>query len=150
GSSRRGRKNRNAGRHAPGYSSRRMAAPTKEFVDFFAALDWARLAADLGARGNAVAGRVLSAGQCRELTALYAEGDSFRSRVIMSRHGFGRGEYKYFKYPLPPVVAELRAALYPHLAPIANEWNQKLGIDVEFPRTHEAFLKRCHQAGQTL
>ncbi len=127
-----------------------MAAPTKKFVDLFAALDWARLAADLGARGNAVAGRVLSVGQCRELTALYAEEAPFRSRVIMSRHGFGRGEYKYFTYPLPAVVSELRAALYPHLAPIANEWNQKLGIDLEFPRAHEAFLKRCHQAGQTL
>jgi hypothetical protein len=127
-----------------------MAAPTKEFVDLFAALDWPRLASDLGARGNAVVDRVLSVGQCRELAALYADETAFRSRVIMSRHGFGRGEYKYFKYPLPAMVSELRAALYPHLAPIANEWNQKLGIDVAYPRTHEAFLKRCHQAGQTL
>jgi hypothetical protein len=119
-------------------------------MDFFAALDWSRLASDLSARGNAVVNRVLSAGQCRDLTALYAKEGPFRSRVIMARHGFGRGEYKYFSYPLPPVVTELRTALYPHLAPIANDWNSKLGIDVEYPRTHEAFLKRCHQAGQTL
>ena len=127
-----------------------MISPKNNFVDLFGALDWARIASDLGARGNAVAERVLSVGQCRELTALYAEEQPFRSRVIMSRHGFGRGEYKYFTYPLPTVVSQLRAALYPHLAPIANEWNEKLGIDVEYPRTHEAFLKRCHEAGQTL
>ena len=127
-----------------------MSPSKKNLVDLFGALDWARLASDLGARGNVVAERVLSVEQCRELTALYAQDAPFRSRVIMSRHGFGRGEYKYFTYPLPPVVSQLRAALYSHLAPIANEWNEKLGIDVEYPRTHEAFLKRCHEAGQTL
>jgi uncharacterized protein len=127
-----------------------MAASGKHFVELFGALDWARLTADLAARGNAVAERVLSVEQCRALTAMYPEDKAFRSRVIMGRHGFGRGEYKYFTYPLPAVVAELRAALYPHLAPIANDWNEKLGIDVEYPRTHDAFLKRCHQAGQTL
>jgi len=127
-----------------------MASPKKHFNDVLGALDWPRVAADLAARGNAVAERVLSVEQCHELTALYVEEAPFRSRVIMSRHGFGRGEYKYFTYPLPGVVAELRTALYPHLAPIANEWNRKLGIDVQYPQTHEAFLKRCHQAGQTL
>jgi hypothetical protein len=125
-------------------------ASKKSFIELFGALDWARLTADLAARGNAVAERVLTVEQCRALTALYPEDAPFRSRVIMSRHGFGRGEYKYFTYPLPAVVAELRTALYPHLAPMANEWNAKLGIDVEYPRTHDAFLKRCHQAGQTL
>jgi hypothetical protein len=124
--------------------------PNRNFVDLFGALDWPRLASDLTARGNAVADGVLSPEQCRKLTALYEEQAPFRSRVIMSRHGFGRGEYKYFTYPLPAAVSELRAALYPYLAPIANEWNEKLGIDVEYPRAHEAFLKRCHQAGQTL
>src|SRR5690349_17252073 len=127
-----------------------MTVPQQNFVDLFDALDWARLTSDLGARGNAVAQRVLNVQQCRQLTAMYAAEKPFRSRVIMSRHGFGRGEYKYFSYPLPALVAELRAALYPHLAPIANDWNAKLGIDVEYPRTHEAFLKRCHAAGQTL
>jgi hypothetical protein len=119
-------------------------------VELFGALDWARLTADLSARGNAIAPHVLSAEQCRALTALYTQEAPFRSRVIMGRHGFGRGEYKYFSYPLPAMVAELRAALYPHLAPIANEWNEKLGIEVQYPPTHEAFLKRCHQAGQSL
>ena len=127
-----------------------MTVTKKNFHDLFGALDWARLTADLAARGNAVVERVLSVEQCRALTSTYAEDAPFRSRVIMSRHGFGRGEYKYFTYPLPAVVAELRSALYPHLAPIANEWNEKLGIDVEYPQAHDAFLKRCHQAGQTL
>lgn len=127
-----------------------MAVPKKNFVERFGTLDWARLTADLSARGNAVVERVLSIEQCHALAAMYAEETPFRSRVIMSRHGFGRGEYKYFTYPLPAVVADLRAALYPHLAPIANEWNEKMGIEVEYPRTHEAFLKRCHAAGQTL
>lgn len=122
----------------------------KSFADLFGALDWARLTADLAARGNTVAERVLTVEQCRALTAMYPEEKPFRSRVIMSRHGFGRGEYKYFTYPLPGVVTEMRAALYPHLAPIANDWNAKLGIDVSYPRAHDAFLKRCHQAGQTL
>src|SRR5262245_1896117 len=127
-----------------------MASSQRHFMDSFAALDWARLTADLAARGNAVVERVLSVEQCRVLAGTYAENQPFRSRVIMGRHGFGRGEYKYFTYPLPNVVSELRTALYPHLAPIANDWNEKLGIDVEYPRTHDALLKRCHQAGQTL
>jgi hypothetical protein len=111
--------------------------------------DWARIHADLAARGNAVVERVLDVQQCRALAALYAEEPPFRSRVVMGRHGFGRGEYKYFSYPLPPVVAELRFALYPHLAPIANEWNGQMRLDIEYPNAHDAFLKRCHQAGQT-
>ena len=111
--------------------------------------DWARIATELAARGNAVVEQVFDASECRALAALYADERLFRSRVVMSRHGFGRGEYKYFSYPLPAVVAELRSALYPHLAPIANEWNARLGIEIEYPKTHQAFLKRCHQAGQT-
>lgn len=146
--SKRARKIRNAPCHAPGYPSGRMAS-RKSFVELFGGLDWARLTVDLSTRGNAVAERVLTVGQCRALAAMYAQDAAFRSRVIMSRHGFGRGEYKYFTYPLPAAVSELRAALYPHLAPIANDWNKKLGIDVEYPRTHDVFLKRCHQAGQT-
>ncbi|MEJ1966890.1 MAG: 2OG-Fe(II) oxygenase [Gammaproteobacteria bacterium] len=111
--------------------------------------DWLRIGADLNARGNAVVERILDAQQCLALAARYPEEQPFRSRVVMSRHGFGRGEYQYFSYPLPPIVAELRSALYPRLAPIANEWNEKLRVAIEYPATHDAFLKRCHQAGQT-
>jgi hypothetical protein len=111
-------------------------------------MDWADVAGQLDARGCAVLPGLLSATLCRELAALYPDDGHFRSRVIMSRHGFGRGEYKYFKYPLPPPVARLRTALYPHLAIIANEWSRRLGADRHFPATLKEFLARCHAAGQ--
>ncbi len=87
--------------------------------------------------------------ECEAIAGLYPDDGRFRSHVIMARHGFGRGEYKYFSYPLPETVAALRAALYPRLAPIANRWNELMGIDVQYPATHDDFLTRCHQAGQT-
>jgi hypothetical protein len=111
-------------------------------------LDWARLGAALDASGNAVAEGLLSVQECADLAALYADTSIFRSRVIMARHGFGRGEYQYFSYPLPRLVQGLRAAFYPHLAPIANRWNEALRNDVRFPESHEEFLARCHEAGQ--
>ena len=111
-------------------------------------LDWERLSADLDSGGNAVIEGLLTVAECRELAGLYPEKGPFRSRVIMGRHGFGRGEYQYFAYPLPAAVTELRAAIYPHLAPIANRWNEQMGIDVSFPADHGEFLTRCHQAGQ--
>ena len=86
--------------------------------------------------------------ECAALTELYAEEQRFRSRIVMTRHGFGRGEYKYFAYPLPETVAELRTAFYPHLAEIANHWNERMAISLLLPDVHAAFLKRCHQAGQ--
>jgi uncharacterized protein len=113
-----------------------------------AALDWRRIAADLDAQGCALAAAILSPAECEALAALYAS-DRFRSRVVMARHGFGRGEYKYFACPLPEVIAGLRTALYPELALIANRWNEAMGIEVRYPDVHAVFLDRCHRAGQT-
>ena len=114
-----------------------------------ASADWDELAGELDARGNAVIERLLGQAQCRAVAALYEDDERFRSRVIMARHGFGRGEYKYFGYPLPPLVVDLRNALYPDLAAIANRWNTALGVGVRYPAAHPAFVARCHAAGQT-
>lgn len=111
-------------------------------------LDWKRIAADLDARGYAVIERLLTPAQCEALAALYAHEHLFRSRVIMSRHGFGRGEYQYFSYPLPDIVATLRGCVYSHLVPIANRWNQQLNSEVRFPAEHAEFIARCQAAGQ--
>jgi hypothetical protein len=111
-------------------------------------VDWLRVEADLDADGAAVTEKLLAPEGCRELAGLYAEDDRFRSRVVMARHGFGRGEYKYFDHPLPRSVADLRKALYPPLARIANRWNEALRLDVRYPSTHAEYLDRCHAAGQ--
>ena len=112
------------------------------------AIDWARAAADLDAHGAAVLPGLLPPGECAALAGLYDDAPRFRSRVTMARHGYGRGEYQYFGYPLPPPVARLRGALYPPLAAIANRWHEALGVEARFPATHPAFLERCHAAGQ--
>lgn len=114
-----------------------------------AAQDWPGIAAHLDGNGWAVLSGLLSADKCRSLADLYGESDIFRSHIIMARHGFGRGEYKYFSYPLPDIIAGLRITLYPQLAPIANRWNEAMGIDVRYPAEHADFIKRCHKAGQT-
>jgi len=114
-----------------------------------AALDWPGIAAALDAHGCAVVKALLSPEACAALAASYELEDAFRSRVVMARHGFGSGEYKYFAYPLPPVVGELRAAMYPPLAGIANRLNEAMGIEVRYPEALEEFLDRCHRAGQT-
>ena len=111
-------------------------------------IDWQRISDALGAQGYAIIPGLLQTKQCVSAAELYAAKDLFRSRVVMSRHGFGRGEYQYFKYPLPDLVASLRTSLYPHLAPIANRWNDLLRDDVRFPSEHEEFIARCHAAGQ--
>jgi uncharacterized protein len=111
-------------------------------------LDWATIEADLDMRGAAVTGPLLSAEECRALARLYDEEPPFRSRIVMARHGFGSGEYKYFAYPLPAVVGDLRRAFYPRLAPIASRWMARMGSDVAFPPDHDAFVERCHAAGQ--
>ena len=111
--------------------------------------NWQEIVCSLDSEGWVVLGGLLTPAECRAAAYLYDRDDSFRSKVVMARHGFGRGEYKYFAYPLPPRVGELRETLYPHLAPIANRWNEVLKSDVRFPPTHREFLKRCHEAGQT-
>ncbi len=111
-------------------------------------LDLTRAAAELAANGYTTL-RVLDPQTCRELAALYDDGTRFRSRVVMERHNFGRGEYKYLAYPLPEPVAELRTALYPPLATIANEWGAALNEAGRFPPTLDGFLAECHAAGQT-
>ena len=113
------------------------------------AVDGTSIAADLDAHGCAIVGPLLSRRECRAIAGLYDSDAPFRSRVVMARHGFGRGEYKYFAYPLPETIAELRAALYPKLAEIANRWNAQMGIAVRYPAAHDGFLQRCHTAGQT-
>jgi hypothetical protein len=117
-------------------------------VDRIETLDWERVSQELDAQGSAILERVLSADECEALAELYPEDDLFRSRVVMARHGFGRGEYKYFSYPLPEIIADLRTAIYTHLAPIANRWNTVTGIDVRYPEKHVDFVRRCHDAGQ--
>lgn len=112
-------------------------------------LDWQHIAASLDADGYAVLSSVLSPAECKSLAATYEATEQFRSRIVMACHGFGRGEYKYFAYPLPEVVASLRTALYPRLCGIANRWNETMGITVRYPPDHATFLHRCHCAGQT-
>lgn len=114
------------------------------------AADWNRILLDLDARGNAVVEELLTSASCDDLAALYSDETHFRSRVVMEQHGFGRGEYQYFRYPLPPLVAKLRAALYPHLASLANRWNEAMRIDTRYPQMHVDYLTRCHEADQTL
>ena len=114
-----------------------------------AATDWEQARHDLDAEGCAVLKGMLTADECRALAAIYPEDRHFRSRIVMGRHGFGRGEYKYFSYPLPDLIAHLRPALYAQLYDIGNRWNEAMGIDIRYPADHAAFLKRCHAAGQT-
>ena len=131
----------------------RQATARKAHPDGLAArmdaVDWEALAASLDAHGCAVTAPLLDTSECAALAALYPQDAPFRSRVVMARHGFGRGEYKYFSYPLPDLIQGLRSALYPRLAEAANRWNEAMGIAVRFPRVHEEFLKRCHKAGQS-
>ena len=112
------------------------------------AIDWQRTSKELDAQGNAILPRILSPEECQAIAGLYLNDSLFRSRVVMGRHGFGRGEYKYFSYPLPEIIQELRTALYPRLAPVANRWNMAMNIDVRYPEKHADFIQRCHDAGQ--
>ena len=117
-------------------------------VNRLEAIDWPVVSADLDEQGWAILPKLLSPAECEAIAGLYDKGAGFRSHVVMARHGFGRGEYRYFAYPLPALVGSLRSALYPRLAPIANRWHETMGIDARFPADHAAFLERCHAAGQ--
>ena len=123
-----------------------MNMPVNERID---AVDWAQVADELDAQGSATIAALCSPAECVAVAGLYANEQCFRSRVVMGRHGFGRGEYKYFSYPLPGFIAGLRAALYPKLVPVANRWHEAMGIAARFPESHAAFIERCHADGQT-
>jgi hypothetical protein len=125
-----------------------VAAEAPSAEDRVARLDWDRIGRDLGEQGAAVVERLLASHECKEIAALYPREGHFRSHVVMSRHGFGQGEYRYFKYPLPDLIDGLRTALYPRLAPIANEWNERMGVATRYPAKHKEFLDLCHSAGQ--
>ena len=114
-----------------------------------AAYDWAALAGDLDNYGCAILPKLLSREECCTIADLYLDEDHFRSHIDMARHGFGRGKYRYFKYPLPCLLDALRTTLYPHLAAVANEWNRRMGVDERYPDDHASFIERCHDAGQT-
>lgn len=119
-----------------------------DFASRVNALDWPRIGADLDQQGWAMLGRLLAPEECDALAGLYDDDGNFRSRIVMARHGFGRGEYKYFAYPLPDPVAQLRPVLYAQLAPFADRWNERMNVAVRYPTAHEDFISRCHKAGQ--
>ena len=125
------------------------ASPPTEIARRAAAVDWQGVTESLDADGHARISSMLTPEECASLTALYADGARFRSRIVMARHGFGRGEYQYFAYPLPDLVNEFRAELSPRLSSLASRWNEAMGVDVRYPPAHAAFLERCHRAGQT-
>jgi hypothetical protein len=114
-----------------------------------AAIRWPQIEGELDAHGAACLPRLVPPDVCTALATLYDDDAAFRSRVVMARHGFGQGEYRYFRYPLPPVIGALRSAIYPHLVPLANRWHEAMGLPVRFPPQHDAFIARCHAAGQT-
>jgi hypothetical protein len=126
----------------------RRQLKTQPIADPLARIDWHELSASLDERGYAITPPLLDAEECRRLAALYPQEDAFRSRVVMQRHGFGRGEYKYLRYPLPRVVERLRQAIYPQLAPVANRWRERLHEEGRFPLSLAAYLAQCHKAGQ--
>ena len=125
-----------------------LIAMQNEIQSRINALVWPRIIAGLHDAGWARTGPVLTVKECSALRELYMNDQLFRSRIVMERYRFGLGEYKYFAYPLPQIVSELRESIYPHLAGVANEWAAKLGGEAEYPRTHPEFIKRCHAHGQ--
>jgi hypothetical protein len=133
----------------PGTVQNANAVAAVSVAERLATLDWARIDTELDTHGCALVKDALTPDECHALAMLYPQDSLFRSRVVMARHGFGRGEYKYFGHPLPELVAEMRRALYPRLSLVANRWNEAMGIGVRYPEDHAEFLERCHRAGQT-
>jgi uncharacterized protein len=111
-------------------------------------IDWQLASRDADAQGSAVLERLFSPNECETIAGLYTKEDTFRARMVLAPHGFGRGEYKYFNYPLPDLIATVRTAVYPDLAPIANRWNTAMGIAIQYPEEHAEFIARCHRTGQ--
>jgi hypothetical protein len=111
--------------------------------------DWTAVGNEINQFGSVPIRKLLSPAECKHVTALYPEEKHFRSRVPMARHGFGKGEYQYFHYPIPDLIGGLRTALYPKLATVANAWNERMNISLRYPERHAQFLKQCHDAGQT-
>ncbi|HET7553483.1 MAG TPA: 2OG-Fe(II) oxygenase [Gemmatimonadaceae bacterium] len=126
-----------------------VEAMGKDIESRVRSFDWEGIRRQLDSHGWAPLSGMLSAEECRAIAALYDESGIFRKQIVMARHGFGSGEYKYYDYPLPDIISDLRTALYPRLAPIADRWNEAMGIDVRYPSEHAAFIERCHAAGQT-
>ncbi len=127
----------------------KVAEKSQDITARIGTLDWPGIATGLDQFGSAITGALLAPAECDALAQCYDDGALFRSHIVMARHGFGRGEYKYFAGPLPDLIATLRGALYARLAPIANRWHEAMGLDERFPPEHAAFLARCHAAGQT-
>lgn len=122
--------------------------PARDIVDLIKAIDWKKISDNLDAQGFAVIKNLVAPEECEALADLYTRDEIFRSRVVMERHGFGRGEYKYFSYPLPGIISKLRMSIYPWLVPIANRWNEAMRVNVQYPVEHAEFIKQCHEAGQ--
>jgi hypothetical protein len=128
---------------------RRGRSPKKHDLEArIAALDWAGVSRHLDEHGWALLEKLLRPAEASAVSRLYGDDGLFRKHIVMARHGFGRGEYKYFEYPLPPLIEQLRTALYQPLAPVANRWNESLGSDIRYPAAHAAYLERCREAGQ--
>jgi hypothetical protein len=128
--------------------STQITSSEEQAVSRVDAFDWRCVEKELDDQGSALLPEILTPEECQALAGLYTEDGLFRSRVVMGQHGFGRGEYKYFSYPLPDVIQGLRTTLYPRLAPVADRWNVAMGIDVRYPQQHHEFIERCHHAGQ--
>lgn len=124
-------------------------AATKSIAQRVESVAWEKVCQELDSEGNAIMERILTAKECDQIRDLYHQREIFRSEVVMERHGFGRGEYRYFNYPLPDFIATLRTLVYPHLVPIANRWNQAMGLNISYPAKHADYVELCHQAGQT-